>query len=515
MPVRIWELFSGYEDAYGRYAIKRVKDNGKNEGQASTVREPVTQALWDAHLSGMGPGLGIVPLQKNDVLSWACIDIDVIGIDHKELENKCRKFGFPLVICRSKSGGAHAFIFFREPVNAEPVVTALHMWAAALGYAGCEVFPKQTLRMDDNDVGNWLNMPYYYADRTNRYCYHEGKHLSLAEFEEYAESMRVDLSAVEKHYGTDIEKGARKTDDVDDPFYEAPPCLVAIANLGGFPEGTRNEGMFSVCVYLKKRYEEDFTNHVREYNDHLCDPKLEERAIEDTINSLRKKDYEYKCSKEPLKSYCNNRLCRSRAFGVGATNGSARPAVLDVKKVVGEPTIWYMTVNNVRVRMTTDEFLNQNHYKKVVLNAVNVVPPSMPGPRWDKYITELAQSAEIEIASEDATLKGQLSILMEKYLLSHTRTRDKETLLTTDAPYVTGEGTIWFKLLDFEKYLKTQGFTYDSVGQLAEMLKDPSIGCSSKRTSIKGRNVSVWVVPQPAHEEEAQPEINFNSGDVF
>jgi hypothetical protein len=43
---------------------------------------------------------------------WGCIDIDsYAGFDHQKLINKIKQFKLPLVVCRSKSGGAHVFLF--------------------------------------------------------------------------------------------------------------------------------------------------------------------------------------------------------------------------------------------------------------------------------------------------------------------------------------------------------------------------------------------------------------------
>ena len=46
-------------------------------------------------------------------------------------------------MCRSKSGGAHLFLFTEEPVTAEDLRNKLTQLAAVLGYGNCEIFPKQ------------------------------------------------------------------------------------------------------------------------------------------------------------------------------------------------------------------------------------------------------------------------------------------------------------------------------------------------------------------------------------
>ncbi|MER8545971.1 hypothetical protein NKH41_09545 [Mesorhizobium sp. M1169] len=208
-------LFQGFERAHGRYDIKRANEKGKNEGKAVTYPSPPTLQLWQTHVEGSGAGLGIIPLRSDNTVLWGCIDIDVIGIDHAALEAKCKRLALPLVICRSKSGGAHCFLFLRDPVEATVVVDPLSAWAALLGYGGCEIFPKQTMRYDlEKDIGNWLNMPYFFAEKTNRYGIKNGEMLDLQQFIQHAEEMSVtedDLTAV------------NVASDDNDMFSDGPP----------------------------------------------------------------------------------------------------------------------------------------------------------------------------------------------------------------------------------------------------------------------------------------------------
>ena len=84
---------------------------------------------------------------------WAAIDIDVNDIDHASLGKKVEDLGLPLVVCRSKSGGAHCYLFLQKPCPAKDVVDALRNWSAALGYPGVEIFPKQIRRALDQETG--------------------------------------------------------------------------------------------------------------------------------------------------------------------------------------------------------------------------------------------------------------------------------------------------------------------------------------------------------------------------
>lgn len=511
--MQIWDLFQGYEHAYGQYDIKRVNDKGKNEGKAVTYSKPITQEVWDIHLAGTGPGVGIIPLMSDNTVVWGVIDIDIIGIDHKELEDKCKKLGLPLVICRSKSGGAHAFLFMKEPTEASIVVEALASWAASLGYGGCEIFPKQTMRYDagdgsPKDIGNWLNMPYFFADKTNRYCIKDGEVLDLQEFLEFAESMKVDESALIKAKpiaidGKDINTGI---------FEEGPPCLQILYQSGGFPDGTRNDGMYNVGVYLKKRFPDDWQDKLQEYNVEMCDPPLTLAEINVIQKSVGKKDYDYRCRKPPIAPHCHRRMCMGRKCGVGeGAEGGGRPEILDVKKWVGDPTLWFVTVNGQRLMFTTDELLTQPMFKKRIADAISRVPRTIPQERWDRYIDELIQNCEVEYAPVDATPYGQFKIILEQYLLGQARTTTKEQLADSNSPFITGDGEVWFKLRGLLRHLDNQGFKYKSEHHVAQMLKSDDIGGVNKPMHVKGKGFNIWIVKEPESSKEPDPENNFGT----
>ena len=64
--------------------------------------------------------MGIIPIDDNNQCKWGAIDVDTYdGFDYKILIKKIVEKKIPLVVCKSKSGGAHIFLFVREPVLAK------------------------------------------------------------------------------------------------------------------------------------------------------------------------------------------------------------------------------------------------------------------------------------------------------------------------------------------------------------------------------------------------------------
>jgi hypothetical protein len=204
-------LFSGYTEAHGTFEIKTTDpQTGKKSGKAQTMPGAPAISAWQGHLAGAPRGLGAIPLLDDGIsVQWAAIDIDVNDIDHAPLGKKVEDLGLPLVVCRSKSGGAHCYLFLEQPCPAKDVVDALRNWSAALGYPGVEIFPKQILRALDQKTGeprpgNWINLPYFGADNTERYCVYRGGRLSLPEFIRLAEGSRADQSALKIRHITAI-----------------------------------------------------------------------------------------------------------------------------------------------------------------------------------------------------------------------------------------------------------------------------------------------------------------------
>jgi hypothetical protein len=143
------ELFRGYESAHGQYRVKQKEQDGKMSGRAITVSEPATEQNFTEHLTGSDYILGIIMLKQNNSCNFGVIDIDIRGEvklseSLESLEKKIHKT--PLVLCRSKSGGAHLYLFCEPAIPAIDMVAKLNEFAAGLGYGGAEIFPKQISR---------------------------------------------------------------------------------------------------------------------------------------------------------------------------------------------------------------------------------------------------------------------------------------------------------------------------------------------------------------------------------
>ena len=152
------EIFEGNNSAHGIMKLTgETTEKGKAVAKAFIKRESITDALWQDHIEGKDPALGIIPINEDNMCRWGCIDVDVYNLDHMGLMRDIKGRGYPLVTFRSKSGGAHLFLFAKEFIPAALMQSKLKIMAKALGYEGSEIFPKQTeIFVDRGDTGNFF-----------------------------------------------------------------------------------------------------------------------------------------------------------------------------------------------------------------------------------------------------------------------------------------------------------------------------------------------------------------------
>jgi len=136
-----------------------------------TVQDSVTDDIFKKHLEGE-VGLGIPMLMENGKCFFGVIDIDYHSEDSEadfaSLEYKIDVLELPLVLCRSKRGGAHLYLFCSNAQPAKAIINKLKSWAGQLGFSKSEIFPKQ-IKIGPGETGNWINLPYFNYIDTVRY----------------------------------------------------------------------------------------------------------------------------------------------------------------------------------------------------------------------------------------------------------------------------------------------------------------------------------------------------------
>ena len=377
------QIFSGLDRAYGQYLSGDLK-NGKQGGNAYIKKDNVSATLWKNHLEGVEPSLGIIPIRDDSTCSWGCIDIDTYPLEHKKIIEKIRKLELPFIICRSKSGGAHLFLFTQDPVAAEDLRNKLTQLAAVLGYGNCEVFPKQIkLNSERGDTGNFLNLPYFNGDQSNRYAFwDDGTSASLQEFFELYDKYKVqNLNKVKPKINVD-EKNE---------LSDGPPCIQTLMDQG-IGEGGRDNTLYQYAVYAKKKWKEGWEDKVSSFNHQHITPPLEYKQVQKIINQHTKQEYQYKCKDQPMCAFCDSIECRKREYGIGF---AYEHKFSNLQKYQSDNSVWFISVDGQGVSLSTRQLYNQSEFILACIDQINIVLNTVSRQEWMNKIKELIENLEV------------------------------------------------------------------------------------------------------------------------
>lgn len=482
------DAFSGLARAHGRYDVtgSRPDEKGKILGKALTYQEPVTNELWRAHLEGR-IGLGIIPIDDDALTSFGAIDIDVYPLDLAVLLEDVAGYGLPLIICRTKSGGAHLYIFCKPKAPAALVRAKLAEWAVLLGYPGVEVFPKQSKLASEADTGNWINIPYMNGDRTLRYALKpDGSAATPEEFLQLVEQTAISPARL------DAFQTPTRGDELDDFLLQAPPCLETRARIG-FGDW-QNNGMFNIAVYLKKRYKEDWIKYFAAYNTRLMKPPLTPRELTSITKSLSKKHYSFQCRQEPICSVCNRVVCLTRKYGIYGSSDDPNVTFGDLESLETDPPKWMWDVNGLRLELETDDIMDQRRFQKVCFEKLGLWPAFVKDSTWREIVTERLNKANRIAVPDDATKEGQLWVLLTRFCTSKVVGRSLDEILMSKPYTDTAKGRTYFCATDFIAYMHRNKASIGSERELYQVLNRR--GVQSHIGTIKGKeNFSYWSVP--------------------
>jgi hypothetical protein len=484
---RFKAIFSGLDIAYGTYKIESARGDGKQAGKAVVVRKPPVDELWVKHLEGVEPSLGIIPIRADNTCIWGCIDIDQYPLDHEGLVKKIRGLALPLVVCRSKSGGAHVFLFVKEPIPAADMQRYLKSCAAILGEAGREIFPKQAeILVDRGDTGNFLNLPYFGGDQTMRYGFRDdGSAATLEEFyglyDQWVQDPDLQFPEAPK--------------EPDHPIKDGPPCLQALC-AQGVPEGTRNNALFNIGIYLKKVHPVHWEDRLVEHNIKYVAPPLPNNEVQILVKQIGKKEYRYKCKDAPLNSFCNSGLCRTRKYGIGA-DGPDSPQLSSLSKYNSEPPLWFLDINGKRIELDTESLFAQVAFQKACIEKLNVLPPTLRKQDWEQLLNallkEMVETEQITEASEDTSITGRFNDLLEEFCTHLQQAMDRDEILMGRPWTDDDEAKTYFRMKDLEAHLLRNNFKGMSAPKMAQRIRD--LGGEPISLFLKNRTTRCWSIP--------------------
>lgn len=488
---------------------------------AKTLREEVTEDLWKKHLAGERP-LGIIAIREDSMCLWGSIDVDNYSRDYSTLIKEIVDSGLPLVPCRSKSGGLHLFLFCKEPVAAGVIQVVLGSLAAQLGVAGSEIFPKQSkVLADRGDFGSWMVMPYFGGDYDGKIFMQVGltenlDEQSVDDFLDYAESKQVTAAQLRALSSVTVGTTAKQQADVASSpslkdakgkrnkdkfsFSDGPPCLELLA-AKKFPEGGRNNAMFHIGVYLKKAYPADWKAMMGEINQKHFIEALTAQELTELTKSLAKKDYQYKCNDDPMKSHCDPIACRVRKHGVG--DNSEYPAITSIKVLASEPPLWFVDVDGDVIEMSTQEVMDYGQFCRAVADKLHKFYAPMKVTDWLKILRGITiEQIEAE-GTDEASTASRFQEVLEDFLTNRQKGERKEDLLSGRPWEDVESGTHYFRITSIEKFIKRENIRMENGQPLTRIRIQTmvrNLGGGTKTLSISGSAIRVWYVSSEAIE---------------
>lgn len=265
-------LFAGGDHGFGIYDPNLPNRDYDFKHYAPTIE------TYLAHLEGK-ISMGVVPITRTGLTKFGVLDID----DHKndktkpvipwskekyqKLLNKIKYLKLPLTVAKSKSGGAHCYLFLDKFYKAADIKKILNKFEYALGYERdyLEKFPKQeTLINKDgsNADGNYINLPYKGGNSR----------------------VLLDFAANELNTSDGLLYASKRVRSLKD-LYTFNLLESKLKTTG------RNDRTFSATSFFKKHYD-DCEDRVLEYNKIFNEPPLDEKELYNTVlKSNEKKDY--------------------------------------------------------------------------------------------------------------------------------------------------------------------------------------------------------------------------------
>lgn len=493
---RFAALFEANRRTVGRFDPKRDR---------SWVEDRhVTIADFYGHLDGT-TSIGLVPVQDDDTCIWGAIDIDDHDSDEdiplKPLDEIIIKNKLPLVLCRSKSGSAHAYLFLEKPQPATKIRVFLTKWAITLGHGGSEIFPKQgklTVGPEGRNKGNWINLPYQGGDETMRYAVHDGKRLNLEEFLKHAEKRRV----------TDSDLRALSSGEHPD----APPCIQKMM-AAGVAQGHRNEALYNIVVYYKKSLPDGFEAKAIEANTSVFARPLPRAESNRTIGSASRGECQYRCNEEPMRSLCERDVCLTRKFGITPADAErlstveALPMFSDLTKYLTEPVRWEFKIDGIKIgNVSTAQLLDWKAMRENVAERLTKVVPMIKNQEWERILIPLMKEARIVAAPEDASTAGAIRSRLKEFaskcdVMNKGMDPDDRKALLRGLPCiqeVDGERCVVFRGQDFINYLKRTKSEELKGVNLWWAIKEMGVRDSRMRipnAKAGENNIQVWHFP--------------------
>jgi hypothetical protein len=289
-------------------------------------------------------------------------------------------------------------------------------------------------------------------------------------------------------------------------------CLQHLAT--SKPQGDgRKRTLFMQGIYFKKTDPDGWKNRLEESNQNFA-PPLPSDEVTGVIKSLGKKDYQYTCNEEPMKSHCDSYMCRVRKFGVGGA--SEYPKIVSMQVLMTEPPMWFVDIEGATIVLNTDELQNYQKFHKACMGRIKRVFKMIRQDVWYEILQEaMDKVTELELPEGSGYL-GKFKELLGEFLTNRARGKRKEDLLN-DRPWFDDEqNRYYFTLKGFESFLTREGYKDKERADVVSKIHQVGYGKRQFNFENKHSKTVMWVdgnkidaapklsLPAPAKQEEGE-----------
>ena len=339
---------------------------------------------------------------------------------------------------------------------------------------------------------------YCWSATKDRYALYYGQVLTPEHFINWVEKFSLD--SLESLDLTFIKK-LNKSNEI---LPGGPPCLQDLLSKGALGEGSRNNGLFNIGVYLRKRFPEEWQDKLEEYNDDYIDPPLKPREFTAVLQSLDKKTYNYKCKDSPINSVCNKTKCITCEYGIN--DDGTMPTLNSITKILTNPPQYFLTLSEKKIGpLSSKQIYNFLDFKQVVFENLDMLLPKINDKLWTETVNDLMSRVIAVEAPKDSSNEGRLFDLLERFCTGSTSSTESEDLLRGKA--IIQDEITEFRINDFMEFLDRHRFKEFKLHEITAYLKN--LGATHSGKKIKGKFTNTWSIPsfQVQTEEFKQPNI--------
>ena len=272
----------------------------------------------------------------------------------------------------------------------------------------------------------------------------------------------------------------------------------------GIPEGNRDNMMYNIGVYLKKRYPDAWADKMQTYNQKYMRPPLSHEIILKKIASVGKHDYKYKCKDAPIVNFCNAKTCSKKEFGVG--EDIPGPEITGLSKYLSDPPIYFLTIDGETVEL---DDVTLHDYEKLSVACMNQISlPLLPVGKiiWRKQLAKLFSKLELLEAPDSLKLETQIKDIVHNYI--HKSNGKSLEDVAKGTPYI-GEKNTYIKWNSFWAHVKKIQSWSRSKEKTFTLLKT-LFEAEEKTIRIEKSTTRAVVIPNEKIDKPNKPTIRIN-----